>query len=217
LRKVRVLLTIVVSFTSLEGTLALAGATLEEALLVPSEGAAVEAPVPVGYLQPRLLLAQLRARGAAVSPRGVVIVEQCVALVEADASLGRLLALIQTFSIGSLAHRRRRRKIATRNIRVFSTQTLIGIPTTRVRAGIITGRRSRTGRGRWRRRHVVALRVSPELSATGFCNFSPCSIFTLLWTASTAGGIAFVLTAARGALIIPGGVLALQTTRGAAT
>ena len=63
------------SQTSLEGTLALAGATLEEALLVPSEGAAVEAPVPVGYLQPRLLLAQLRARGAAVSPRGVVIVE----------------------------------------------------------------------------------------------------------------------------------------------
>ena len=60
-------------FTSLEGTLALAGASLEEALLVPGEGAAVEAPVPVGDLQPRLLLAQLRARGAAVSP--LVIVE----------------------------------------------------------------------------------------------------------------------------------------------
>ena len=59
----------------MEGTLALAGASLEEALLVPGEGAAVEAPVPVGDLQPRLLLAQLRARGAAVSPLGVVIVE----------------------------------------------------------------------------------------------------------------------------------------------
>ena len=55
------------------GSLALARAALEEALLVPGEGAAVQGPVPVGDLLPGLLLAQLRARGAAVSP--LVIVE----------------------------------------------------------------------------------------------------------------------------------------------
>ena len=85
LRKVRVLLTIVVSFTltkmhsqkrfyefsqtSLEGTLALAGTALEEALLVLGEGAAIEAPVPVGDLLPGLLLAELWACGAASFPR----------------------------------------------------------------------------------------------------------------------------------------------------
>lgn len=103
-RKVGVLLTIVISFTSLEGSLALARAALKEALLVPGEGTAVQGPVLVGDLLLGLLLAQLWARGATVSPRGIIIVEQCVALVEADASLGRLLALIQIFSVRSLAH-----------------------------------------------------------------------------------------------------------------
>ena len=51
------------------GSLALARAALEEALLVLGEGAAVEGPVPVGDLLPGLLLAELWARGTAFLPR----------------------------------------------------------------------------------------------------------------------------------------------------
>ena len=51
------------------GSLALARAALEEAVLVLGEGAAVEGPVPVGDLLPGLLLAELWARGAAFFPR----------------------------------------------------------------------------------------------------------------------------------------------------
>ena len=51
------------------GSLALARAALEEALLVPGEGAAVESPVPVGDLLLGLLLAELRASGTAFGPR----------------------------------------------------------------------------------------------------------------------------------------------------
>ena len=61
--------------TSLEGCLALARASLKEALLVPGEGAAVQGPVLVGDLLLGLLLTQLWARGATVSPRGIIIVE----------------------------------------------------------------------------------------------------------------------------------------------
>jgi len=67
--KVGVLFTVVISFTLGIGSLALARAAFEEALLVPGEGAAVEGPVPVGDLLPGLLLAELWARGAAFFPR----------------------------------------------------------------------------------------------------------------------------------------------------
>ena len=59
----------------MEGSLALARAALKEALLVPGEGAAVQGPVLVGDLLLGLLLTQLWARGATVSPRGIIIVE----------------------------------------------------------------------------------------------------------------------------------------------
>lgn len=125
----------------MEGCLALARASLKEALLVPGEGAAVQGPVLVGDLLLGLLLTQLWARGATVSPRGIIIVEQCVALVEADASLGRLLTLIQIFSVRSLTHWSFSRwwwwsYIATRDIRVSRTRTLIWIVATRLGAGI---------------------------------------------------------------------------------
>ena len=51
------------------GSLALARAALEEAVLVLGEGAAVEGPVSVGDLLPGLLLAELWACGAASFPR----------------------------------------------------------------------------------------------------------------------------------------------------
>lgn len=67
--KVGVLLTVVISFTLGIGSLALARAALEEAVLVLGEGAAVEGPVSVGDLLPGLLLAELWACGAASFPR----------------------------------------------------------------------------------------------------------------------------------------------------
>ena len=103
---------------------------------------------------------------------------QCVTLVEADAYLGRVLALIQVFSVRSLTHRGHNivsgRHIAIGDILtmrssnfvpcllkvshlVSSALAQLRVLSTRGGAGIL----------------VVALRVTSELAATGFCLFSP--------------------------------------------
>ena len=109
---------------------------------------------------------------------------QCVTLVEADASLGRVLTLIQVFSVRSLTHRGGHNIVDLRHIAIGDILTMRSsnfvhclLKSSHLVSPALTLLRVLSTRGGAGIRDflnlIVALRVTSELAATGFCLFSP--------------------------------------------